>query len=562
MAFDGEGKTLFADITKRNVGKRIAIFLDGVAITAPVVQESITTGEAIITGDFTVQDAKQLATRLNAGALPVPITLVTRTTVGPSLGRESLAQSILAGIIGIAAIIVIMVGLYRLPGVIAIVALTLYALLFFAILQTIGATLTLAGIAGVILSFGMAVDANILIFERTREELRTGRTLSVAILEGFREAWPSIRDSNVSSLITASLLYAFGSSVVRGFATTLAIGIAVSMFTGVVVTRTLLRSLSLIPAFQRTGWYVPVPRPLSAPVPPATAGLIAKSRLWLGVSALALAASVGALAAWGVRPGIDFTGGSLLELRGAGVTVATVRDALGRAGESGAVVQDTGSGTTLVRLRPLSTDEHTALLSTLNPQPSTLEEVRFETVGPTIGRELLRKALVATLLSVALILIYLAWAFRRATVSVSPWAFGTIAVIALIHDLIIMTGFFTLLAHFRGASADSLFLTAALTLLGFSVHDTIVMFNRVKSNLLRLRVPFRDLVGRSVTETITRSVNTSATTLMVLLALAFFGGATTKAFVATLSAGIVVGTYSSIFIASPLLVWWQARRSQ
>lgn len=558
LVFDGEGKTLFAELTKRNVGKPIAIFLDGVPITAPVVQEEITAGEAVITGTFTTDEAKQLARRLNAGALPVPISLVSRTTVGPSLGKESLAQSTLAGAFGLLILAIVMIALYRLPGLLAVLALMLYAELVLGILATLGSTLTLAGIAGFILSLGMAVDANVLIFERLKEGLREGKLLGLAISEGFREAWPSIRDSNIASLITAVLLYAFGSSVVRGFATTLAIGILVSMFTAVVTTRTLLRAAGAWRRLTAHHWYVRL-RPALAEIASPSPFRILRSKTWLFLSGILVAASVVAIAAMGVNPGIDFTGGSLWEFRSEGLQVEAVRETLSKIGEQSATVQQTGAATVLVRLRPLSAEEHTHMLSQLKTHFVGLDELRFETIGPTIGRELLRKAVIAVVLAVLLILGYLAWAFRKAAATVSSWAFGTIAVVAVIHDLLLMTGAFTLLARFQGASADSLFLTAALTLLGFSVHDTIVVFNRVKANLGLVRLPFRDLVDRSILETLTRSLNTSATTLFVLLALLFFGGTTIRPFVATLSVGIVVGSYSSIFLASPLLVFWQAR---
>ncbi|TSC64446.1 MAG: SecD/SecF fusion protein, partial [Parcubacteria group bacterium Gr01-1014_106] len=559
LVFDGEGKQLFADITKRNVGKRIAIFLDGAPITAPVVQEAITAGEAVITGTFTIQEAKQLATRLNAGALPVPITMATRTTVGPSLGKESLAQSILAGIIGMLLLTIIMVAIYRLPGVIAVFALTLYGLLVYAILQTLGATLTVAGIAGFILSLGMAVDANILIFERLREGLRSSHSLSTSLAEGFKEAWPSIRDSNISSLITAALLYAFGSSVVRGFATTLSIGIVVSMFTAITVTRVLLRFVSGVRWFSSPTWYTRITFP---PVregwkPPS---FLERGKLWLAISAILVAVSIGVIAQGGIRPGIDFTGGSLLEFRGEGAAVTTVRDILATEQKEGTTVQETGDKNILVRLPPLKPEEHTALVNTFRQKFPNFEEIRFETVGPTIGRELLQKAIMAVVIALALILGYLAWVFRKATATISPWVFGILAVVTLAHDALLMTGGFALIGKAWGASADSLFLTAVLTLLGFSVHDTIVVFNRIKSNLSRLRLPFRELVDRSVWETLTRSLNTTATVLFVLFAMLFFGGETVRPFVATLSIGMVVGAYSSVFIAAPLLVAWQEKR--
>lgn len=561
LVFDSEGKRLFGELTKRNVGKQVAIFLDGTPITAPVVQQAITTGEAVITGTFTVDEAKQLVVRLNAGALPVPISLVSRTTIGPSLGHESLTQSVIAGALGLSLVAIAMVALYRLPGAIAVLALALYGLLAFAVFQALGATLTLAGVAGFILSLGMAVDANILIFERFKEELRAGRPLPTALTEGFREAWPSIRDSNIASLLTALLLYIFGSSSVRGFATTLGIGILMSMLTAVTVTRILLRTATFIPVFQRQGWHVHGKTPRGASTSGRARGIIQAKSFWLALSAVGVLVSVIGIFQWGLRPGIDFTGGSLMELRGEAVKVPEIRELLQAAGETHATVQDTGEGTVLVRLRPLATEEHALLLGKLTAGNNRLEEIRFEVIGPAIGRELLRKALLAVVLAIVLILGYLAYAFRRATALVSPWAFGSIAIIALLHDLVIMTGAFTLLVHFRGAAADSLFLTAALTLLGFSVHDTIVVFNRVKTNLTRLRLTFAELVDRSILETLTRSLNTSATTLLVLLSLLLFGGTTIRPFVATLSVGIVVGTYSSIFLANPLLIWWQARHS-
>lgn len=560
LVFDGEGRKLFAELTEQNVGKRIAIFLDGSPITAPVVEEKITAGEAVITGTFTIPEAKQLATRLNAGALPVPITLVSRTSIGPSLGRGALLASFLASLLGVTLLTVIMLSLYRLPGVLAVIALSLYALLLFAILATLGATLTVSGIAGFLLSLGMAVDANILVFERLKESVRSGLAVPVALTEGFREAWPSIRDSNVASLLTAGLLYAFGSSVVRGFATTLALGILVSMFTALVTTRTLLRLTLQFRRFHAFRWYVPSWKPAAS-----TAGkpysVTRAGRYWLMLSGALSLLSVFGIISLGLRPGIDFQGGSLLELRAAASLVPEIRSALERAGETLATVQDTGDGTILVRMRPLTTDEHTALLLNLRVPHPSLEEVRFETVGPTIGRELLRKAVIAVALAILLILGYLALAFRKTTHTVSPWAFGAIAIVALVHDVLIMTGGFAVLARSMGAAADSLFLTAVLTLLGFSVHDTIVVFNRIKTNLLRLRLSFREIVDRSILETFTRSVNTSATTLVTLLAIFFFGGSTIRPFAATLSLGMVVGTYSSIFVASPLLVWWQARRA-
>jgi protein-export membrane protein SecD len=241
LAFNDEGKQLFAEITKRNVGKLVAIFLDGEAISIPRVQQEISEGTAVISGDFDFKEAKLLAQRLNAGALPVPIQLLSQQTIGASLGQDSLAKSLHAGLIGFLIVVAFMILYYRLPGVLASLALAMYTVFTLAVFKLLGITLTLSGIAGVILSIGMAVDANILIFERMKEELKNGRPLDSAISEGFKRAWTSIRDSNVSSLMTCVILYTFTSSSVRGFAVTLALGILISMFSAITVTRTLLR---------------------------------------------------------------------------------------------------------------------------------------------------------------------------------------------------------------------------------------------------------------------------------------------------------------------------------
>ena len=241
LEFNSEGAKIFEDLTSRNVGKRIAIYLDGSPISAPTVNGAISGGKAQITGNFTYNEAKQLVQRLNAGALPVPIKLINQQSIGASLGQQSLEQSLFAGMIGILAVALFMIFWYRLPGLMAVLALVIYSAIVLMIFKLIPVTLTLAGIAGFILSVGMAVDANILIFERLKEELRWGKSLGGAIDEGFKRAWTSIRDSNASSLITCLVLFWLGTSIIKGFALTLAIGIAISMFSAVFVTRNFLK---------------------------------------------------------------------------------------------------------------------------------------------------------------------------------------------------------------------------------------------------------------------------------------------------------------------------------
>jgi preprotein translocase subunit SecF len=284
------------------------------------------------------------------------------------------------------------------------------------------------------------------------------------------------------------------------------------------------------------------------------------SRLWFSFSGVLIVLSFLAIGVWGLRPGIDFVGGSILEVKGSNVTVLSLQDALRKSGQQNAEVQKTGNNTIQARMGQLSDDGHTKLLADLKKTFPDIEELRFDSVGPIFSRSLLTKSILAIILSSLGILVYLAFVFNKSSAVVSSWAFGSFAVVALIHDVIIIAGFFAVYAHFFGASADSLFVTAILTVIGFSVHDTIVIYNRVKSNLRVLRMPFGELVDLSVLETFTRSVNTSVTTLLVLLSLLFFGGSTIRPFVATLCFGIIIGSYSSVFIAAPLLVSWQERK--
>ena len=244
MEFADEGSARFEDITARNIGRPLGIYLDGVALSAPVVREKISGGKAQVTGQFTLKEARDLVRRLNSGALPLPITLVNQQSVEASLGAESLAKSLWAAVIGFVAVALFMLFWYRLPGLVAVLALAIYMAVVLSLFKAIPVTLTAAGIAGFVLSIGMAVDANVLIFERTGEELRRGRALPDAIREGFERAWTSIRDSNVSSLITAAILYWLGTSVVKGFATTLGLGVLISMFSAISVSRTFLMAIA------------------------------------------------------------------------------------------------------------------------------------------------------------------------------------------------------------------------------------------------------------------------------------------------------------------------------
>lgn len=607
IQFNDEGAKLFEEITGRNIGKPVAIFVGGAMISSPTVQDKISGGNAQISGDFSLEEAQDLARDLNTGAIPAPVVLSGQYNISASLGAEALNQSLVAGLIGVVALCAWMVLYYRLPGLLASIALVVYALLMlFAIkvaLPTIVAvlvglgifiyivhlilksrdsngekfisfllaciilffvtfvlstkiTMTLAGIAGVILSIGMAVDANILIFERMKEELRSGKTLNESIREGFDRAWDSIRDSNFSSLITCGILFFFGSSIIRGFALNLALGILISMFSAIMLTRTILLFTANTKLSenlwlwgkakekkQRQFQFIKHTKPF----------FIFSGALMTVLLILSLT--------FGLKLGLDFTGGTMLEVKGTEMTAPAITETLGE--EYGAPhVVSTNEGTYIIRLKHLTEEEHDAVTAKLSERFTDLEEVRFTTVGPLIGETLKQKALIAIALTSLMIVLYIAFAFRKIPKELSPWRFGIAAIIALIHDVMIVIGVFAVLGKFFGVEVDALFITALLTVMGFSVHDTIVVFDRIRENL-RFRKEGETLAETAdlaLNQTLARSINTSMSVLITTLALLIFGAESIRMFVLALTIGIVVGTYSSIFIASMLIVWWKERK--
>lgn len=623
ISFDEEGGKLFEALTEKNLGKRIAIFVGGNLISAPTVQEKITGGQAQITGNFTLEEAQELARDLNTGAIPAPVELVGQYNISATLGQEALDESLLAGLIGVMALALFMILYYRLPGLIATVALAIYSLLLIFIIKTAlptamallislaifgvvvhmilksrdsggekfiaflvacfvlffltlvlstQITLTLAGIAGVILSIGMAVDANVLIFERMKEELGAGRALSEAIEEGFKRAWDSIRDSNFSSLITCAILFYFGSSIIRGFALNLALGILLSMFSAIMLTKTLL----IFSAESKLGeklclWgKIRLAREKMLPI-------IAQSRLWAGFSAILGAIAVLAILIFPINWGLDFTGGTMLEVKlDDRVTADNINSQIDTVEQSLAVdfgtphVVSTDQGTFLIRMKHITDEQHTAIVTALaelidpaEPE-SQFEEIRFTTVGPTIGETLKQKAFFALIFASVMIVLYIAFAFRRVTRDISAWKFGISAIVALIHDVLIVIGVFVVLGHYLDVEMDALFITALLTVMGFSVHDTIVVFDRIRENL-RYRGSedsLAETANKALNQTMARSINTSLCTLITITALFLFGAESIHYFVLALIVGITAGTYSSIFIASPLLVWWTARETR
>lgn len=611
--FTDEGAKLFEDLTDKHVGKRIAIFVGGTMISAPTVNERIAGGQAQITGDFTLEEAQELARDLNTGAIPAPVELVGQYNISATLGQEALDQSMFAGLLGIVILALFMIAYYRLPGLIAILALGIYSLLlifiikvsmstalalllslgifayivhmilkgrdstgekfiaflvasfvlfFMAMVFSTQITLTLAGIAGVILSIGMAVDANVLIFERMKEELREGRTLSQAMDEGFKRAWDSIRDSNFSSLITCAILFYFGSSIIRGFALNLALGILLSMFSAIMLTRTLM-NFAISTKLADKIWLWGKPKG-----PALKIKIIEKGKIWMAISGIAVLLSLVAIPVFGVNYGLDFTGGAMMELKFTGETAQSsdslqagllaVEESIG--GDFGnPQIVETDQGTFLIRMKDISEEEHNAILAKLSENQDSIEELRFTTVGPTIGSTLKQKAGIALAFAAIMIVLYIAFAFRKVTREISSWKFGAAAIVALLHDVLITFGVFILLGHFMNVEIDALFVTAILTVMGFSVHDTIVVFDRIRENL-RFRSSgesLTDIANKALNQTMARSLNTSMSTMITILALFLFGAESIHWFVFALLIGIFVGTYSSVFIASPILVMWE-----
>ena len=611
----GVGNELMRQITTRALQyeqgdprRRLLVYLDNELISDAVVQ-GVIEDQGTITGLNSFTEANDLSKQLNAGALPVPLRTIQANEVSASLGDDSVKASVNAAEIGLLAVLAFMILYYRLPGVLAAFALIVYALITLTVFKMWPVTLTLSGIAAFILSVGMAVDANILIFERMKEELRRGRPLATAIETGFRRAWPSIRDSNVATFITCAILFwfgdQFGASFVRGFAITLAIGVAVSMFSAIVVTRTFLR-LFVGTRIARSRWLFNAEplasrdadaddggadEPQAAPATPRSTFIAFAQRRWITLG-LSLAVFLAAVITLAVPPrlhaGIEFTGGSTFTLQFAQeqqaepaegeaeppapepvrvVEPEELRDALGRLGHEEARVQGAGFNTYLVRTvelegappleageGPVPPGEIDDILAALEEEFGPVRRLDFATVSGTVSTEIARDATLAVAAAAVAILIYVAFAFRRQR---AAWRYGLCAVIALVHDSLIVLGLFSLLAKVAGTEVDTAFIVAILTVIGFSVHDTIVVFDRVREVTSRdALVPFDEAVNVSLTETLVRSINTSFVTVLTIIAMFLIGGVTIQNFLLVLLVGVIAGTYSSIFVAAQVLVAW------
>ena len=555
-----EGVRLFSRITGSHIGERMAIVLDESVYSAPVIQNKISEGRGIITGSGTQEEAKDLSIVLRAGALPAEVEIIEDRTVGPSLGRDSIEQGKTAAIYSMVLVVIFMVLYYRAAGLIANFALLLNMLFIMAVLAGFHATLTLPGIAGIILTIGMAVDANVLIFERIREELRSGKTVRAAIDSGYGHALSAIVDANVTTFLVGIVLYQFGTGPIRGFALTLCIGIISSLFTAFFVTRTI---FDLITRKSERSTLSIGPTALFSNL---NIRFLSLRNIGFGTSAAVLLIGiVSILGINGIRQGIDFAGGTLLELHfDPAVKVEDIRSQLGRVPVGDAEVdlskseikQFGSENDILIRVSEsgAGTEVADGIMGVLKAGfASNIAEMewirRQEKVGPKIGSELSNAAVRAVLVALALILIYMAWRFHR-------FLYGIAAVVALFHDVLITLGLLSLF----NIEITLAVVAALLAIVGYSLNDTIVVFDRIRENLhTARRQGFDGTVNQSINECLSRTLITSATTLMAVLVLMIFGGEVNRDFTITLMIGVVVGTYSSIFVASPVLYLGQQR---
>jgi protein-export membrane protein SecD/preprotein translocase SecF subunit len=588
LAFNQEGGFLFDQITGKLVGKPLAIYLDDELIGAPNVNSRISNGESVITG-LSLDEAKTLKVQLNTGALPVAMKEIQKQEIDATLGENVLIRSVQAGLIGIIAVMIFMIAYYRLPGILASLALVVYTatvMMIFKLFPGEPITVTLAGIAGFVLSVGMAVDANVLVFERMKDELRGGRALAPAIEHGFDRAWSSIRDSNISTLITCAILYWFGNqfdaALVQGFAITLAVGVLVSMFSAIVVTRTFLR-VAVASRFSR------YPRLWSPDLTAQGASSGARTRnfgfdfvkrrgLYFLISALIILPGVISLIVPpSLKPGIEFSSGATITVAFANsaVTQDQVEQAITDLGHEEARVQRTGGGAYIIRL----TDLEGAAGPPVGPAPPGDADVikesliaqfgpmvnasgdetnsfqNFSSVSEIVSKEIGRNAAIAIAFAALAILVYITWSFRNVPKS---YRYGIAAVVAALHDGLFVLGMFSIFGKVFDVEISTMFITGLLTVIGFSVHDTIVVFDRIRENVSRYPdSPFDEVVNASLTETVARSINTSFTVLITVVALLLLGGSGIDVLLVTLLFGIVAGTYSSIFIASQILVAWE-----
>ena len=547
--FDNKNAQRFCKYSSANVGRRFAIVLDDTSISAPVIRDAICGGSGQISGSFTAQSANDLAVLMRAGALPAEITFVEERTVGPGLGLDSINAGKFAATVAGILVVIFMLLAYGTLGIIANIALTANIVIIIGLLSVIGATLTLPGIAGIVLTMGMAVDANVLIYERIREEKRAGRSLVQAIDSGFRQALGTILDANITTLIAAFILFYLGSGPIKGFAVTLAIGIVTSVFTAFTLTRL------LVTLWLRFTKPKDLPRRIIKLVPEGTSlKFMIYRKLSFPLSAALLVGSLGMFIAVNLNYGIDFRGGTLIEYQSTSET-ADLGDIRGRLSDlnlGDVQVQEFGApNEVLIRIESQGggdNAEQSALAKVRAVMDTDHTFRRQEVVGPTVSGELAQAGTIAVIASLLAIMVYIWFRFE--------WQFAIGAVLATMHDVILTIGMFAVLQLEFSLSS----IAAILTIVGYSLNDTVVVYDRIRENLRKYKKkPIHELLDMSINDTLSRTVLTSVTTLLALLALYFLGGEVLRGFTFAMIFGVLIGTYSSIFIAAPVLILFKLR---
>lgn len=560
ITFTSKGAKKFGDITSENVGSQLSMIYDGKEVSSPVIQTAITDGVAIVSGNFpNFSDASDMATTLRIGALPLELKNIRSNIVGAKLGITSLETSLLAGVIGLILVILFMIVMYRIPGVAASLALVLYVAATLLALNGLQVTLTLPGIAGVILAIGMAVDANCIIFTRIREEIATGKTVRSSIKIGFEKALSAIIDGNVTTLIAAVVLYIKGSGTVKGFAQTLAIGIILSMLTAIFVTRWLLYGFVSLGLDDAKWFGVQKER--------KTINFVGNFKKYAVISGILFALCIGGLIMNKVNTGeilnysLDFKGGSSTS-----ITFEQGADGFDASGNASDAFKDevtetvkksvglpdaeisdvAGERTLIVRTTDLTEDQQKKVVADLGTQYNvTKDNIEIETISASVSDEMKTDAIIAVVIAAICMLIYIWIRFKNL-------AFGTGSVLALIHDIIVVLMVYAVGSAF--ISVGSTFIACMLTIVGYSINATIVVFDRVRENRKTSgsRADIAQVVNESITQTLSRSVNTSITTLIMVVVLAILGVDAVRQFAVPLIAGIISGCYSSVCLAGTI----------
>ena len=573
MTMNAEGANVWARLTKDNIGKQIAIVLDGTVYSYPTVNSEISGGSSEISGNFTMEEATDLTNVLKSGKLPAPATIVQEQVVGPSLGAESIRAGLISFLIAFVLVLLYMILFYKGAGLVADAALLTNVLLLFGTLASFGAVLTLPGIAGLVLTLGMAVDANVIIYERIKEELSAGKGIGKAVQDGYRNAYSAIIDGQVTTLLTGLVLFFFGSGPIKGFATTLIIGIVTSVLTSIFITRLIIDDRVNKGKGMSFEW------DWSKNFLKNTNIDFIKARKWSYIiSGALIVISLGSIFFKGFTYGVDFTGGRTYVVRfDQSVTAEEVRSAVNATfnaadPESSVEVKQFGGDsqmkiTTSYKVKDESSAVDTEIEGmlfdalkgfykedlTLTDFTSTLDSpngiISSDKVGASIASDIKRSAIISVLLALLIIFAYIAWRFKG-------WNWGLGGVVSLAHTAIILIGFFSLFSGILpfNLDVDQTFIAAILTIIGYAINDNVVIFDRIRENLgLHPNEDFKTMVNKSLNQTLTRTVNTSVSTLLPMLAIAIFGGESIRGLSVALCLGVLVGTYASIMIGTPIM---------